>query len=172
MTGRQLCSIKTNSVFFYFRLFVDVADADKRTYANAMYILEVCLLDIQLVKVPASLLAAAALWLALNMKKNDSPLGKPDTNGHAVWSEALMDYTKYLPGDMDAVLPRMKMNLILMDRKHELQSTRQKYVSGMFVKVSKKLLGVKNVEELRRHGWCSELQRPTGKLARMAAKLI
>ena len=149
-----------------------MADADKRTYANAMYILEVCLLDIQLVKVPASLLAAAALWLALNMKKNDSPFGKPDTNEHAVWSEALMDYTKYLPGDMDAVLPRMKMNLILMDRKHELQSTRQKYVSGRFVKVSKKLLGVKNVEELRRHGWCTELQRPTGKLARMAAKLI
>ena len=172
MTGRQLCSIKTNSVFFYFRLFVDVADADKRTYANAMYILEVCLLDIQLVKVPASLLAATALWLALNMKKNDSPLGKPDTNEHAVWSEALMDYTKYLPGDLDAVLPSMKMNLILMNRKHELQSTRQKYVSGMFVKVSKKLLGVKNVEELRRHGWCTELQRPTGKLARMAAKLI
>ena len=98
----------------------------------AKYALESCLLDIGLVNTPASLLAAAALYLSLLL------LESVDT----VWSPTLEHYTGHSAQEVRAVVPRMASNVHKMKLNPKLQAIRVKFKSGKYLKVA-------DIEELK-----------------------
>ena len=104
-------------------------------HSLAKYALEICLLDINLVHVPGSLLASASLCLSLLLLERSSSL-------ETVWSPTLQYYSGYSSGEVLDILPRLATNVFKMNRSNKLQAVRTKYKSGKFLKVA-------DIEELK-----------------------
>jgi hypothetical protein len=116
----------------FLRRFSKAGEVNVLQHTLAKYALESCLLDIGLVNTPASLLAAAALYLSLLL------LESVDT----VWSPTLEHYTGHSAQEVRAVVPRMASNVHKMKMNPKLQAIRVKFKSGKYLKVA-------DIEELK-----------------------
>jgi hypothetical protein len=116
----------------FLRRFSKAGEVNVLQHTLAKYALEICLLDIGLVNTPASLLAAAALYLSLLL------LESVDT----VWSPTMEHYTGHSAQEVRAVVPRMASNVHKMKLNPKLQAIRVKFKSGKYLKVA-------DIEELK-----------------------
>ena len=117
------------------RRYSKAGEVDVLQHSLAKYALEICLLDINLVHVPGSLLASASLCLSLLLLERSSSL-------ETVWSPTLQYYSGYSSQEVLDILPRLATNVFKINRSNKLQAVRTKYKSGKFLKVA-------DIEELK-----------------------
>ncbi|XP_049789337.1 G2/mitotic-specific cyclin-B1-like isoform X5 [Schistocerca nitens] len=98
---------------------------DEVTYTLAKYFQEMCVLDYELCHFTPSCLAAAALYLALWLRRK---------NEH-VWSETLIYYSQYKLKDIAYISKKIAFAVISIESS-KYQALYEKYSSSMFLKVS------------------------------------
>jgi cyclin B len=111
----------------FLRRYSKAADADATKHTLAKYFLELALVQYQLSHYPPSIMAAAALWLALKLL--DSAFE---------WSQTLIYYTKYQEADFVACLRRL-CRVVVKTHTQEIkqQAIRNKFSTSKFMEISK-----------------------------------
>lgn len=79
--------IQQNSPFRFLERYWRVARADQQVFCLAQYLLELALLDSKMNQYKASLMASAALFVALRVCLSDS--------SSSSWTKALQEHTRY-----------------------------------------------------------------------------
>merc|ERR1712000_797224 len=113
----------------FLRRYSKAGEVDVLQHSLAKYALEICLLDVNLVSIPGSLLASSSLCLSLLLL---DPALSLDT----VWTKTLAFYSGYTPEQVLEVVPKLATNIVRMNRSTKLQAVRNKYKSGKFMKVA------------------------------------
>ncbi|XP_049789331.1 G2/mitotic-specific cyclin-B-like isoform X1 [Schistocerca nitens] len=109
----------------FLRRYSKASSLDEVTYTLAKYFQEMCVLDYELCHFTPSCLAAAALYLALWLRRK---------NEH-VWSETLIYYSQYKLKDIAYISKKIAFAVISIESS-KYQALYEKYSSSMFLKVS------------------------------------
>ncbi|XP_047001968.1 G2/mitotic-specific cyclin-B-like isoform X3 [Schistocerca americana] len=109
----------------FLRRYSKASSPDEVTYTLAKYFQEMCLLDYELCHFAPSCLAAAALYLALWLRRK---------NEH-VWSETLIYYSQYKLKDIAYISKKIAFAVISIESS-KYQVLYEKYSSSVFLKVS------------------------------------
>lgn len=110
--------------YAFIRRFAKCARVNMETLILGRYLLELALVDYDFVAVKSSMLAAAALWLAVNMKKYDN-----------IWDDTMVYYTCYRESDLFP-LCRQLNELVRSAEHYKLQAVRVKYSASVLYCVS------------------------------------
>jgi len=109
----------------FLRRYAKTTKAELATLTLARYVLETSLMHYEFVQLPESLVAAAALKLALKIRDN------------ADWGEVHVQYSGYTADELDSTM--WKLNRIIQDHPltRTLSNIRAKYSHDIFFGVAK-----------------------------------
>ena len=128
MEGKILCMLMFNitvpSSLRFLERYSRIAELDEKSFLFCRYILEICLVEYKMIKFSPSLLAAATVWLAKKIFKNEE------------WNEELRVNTK-----LDETLVKncaREITIILQNsEKSALTAVNRKFSSTKMMEVSK-----------------------------------
>jgi len=111
----------------FLRRYSKAAEADATKHTLAKYFLELALIQYQLSHFPPSMMAAAALWLALKL-----------LDSKFEWSATLVFHTRYREADIMTCLRRL-CRVVVKTHTHEIkqQAIRNKFSTSKFMDISK-----------------------------------
>lgn len=113
----------------FLRRYSKAGDVDYTQHNIAKYILEQSLLDYTLVSIPASMKAAAALYLSLLITN--------DGDDVSVWNKNLEYYSSYSDKELLPIVNLLSKMLNKAAQNTKLQAVKNKYSSSTFMHVAK-----------------------------------
>eukprot|EP01128_Nolandella_sp_AFSM9_P002789 TRINITY_DN1317_c1_g1_i1.p1 TRINITY_DN1317_c1_g1~~TRINITY_DN1317_c1_g1_i1.p1 ORF type:complete len:369 (+),score=72.74 TRINITY_DN1317_c1_g1_i1:950-2056(+) len=117
-------NLNAPSPLHYLRRFSKAASSDYHTHQLCKYLIELSIIDMKLLKYPASSLAAASVYI-----------GRKMTNKHVVWTPTLAYYTKLDAETVQAVATDLN-NLLKKAQKSSLKAIKKKYSTEKFGEVA------------------------------------
>jgi len=113
----------------FLRRYSKAGDVDVLEHSVSKYILELSLMDYGQAAIPASMSAAASLYLSLLLLE-------PPTSS-LVWNSSLEFYSGYTSANLMPVVERMA-NVLINAKSHRLQAVRSKYSSRKYRRVAQR----------------------------------